>query len=174
MTAIVLPEIWAPDFEDATKIVRDVQEKLTGILALNRQAAGRPVAIVLEQEGRDETRFRVISGGQTYTGNLLGGSLSGEDQASLIRQYEGAGADPLVRLCCDLYAEALAESSVDAQFLRTRLVNPRAPVGRADDCGSGGDKARWHRLPGRHNTTNNAAPRVYAYLDQMLSRQGSC
>lgn len=169
MTAIVCPQIWAPDLDAAAETVREIQEKLTGILALNRKATGRLVAIVLEQRQPDGgVKFRVYPPNDNYTGNLAVGVLAGEDQRSLLTQFRGSDADPLVRLCCDLYGEALAERSPDARYLRLWsilefLSASRLPVGQTVGRRDG---TAW---PGPHNTTSSAAPRIYAYLDQVLA-----
>ncbi len=134
------------------------------ILGLNRDARGRPVATVIEQRQPDDSiKHRIYIEDEGYRGNLIGGFLSGEDQQQLLAQHHAMRADPLLRMCVDLYAEALADHSPDARFFRVwSLLEtlshsrvPRAqPVVRLDGT-------PW---PGRHGTTSAAAPRVYELI----------
>lgn len=164
MTAIVVPLMWAKDFDEAFTNVRDLVERVIGLLALNRNATGRLVAIVLEQRQPDDSgKSRIYPPSRYYRGNLMGGLISGESQSTLLRQYEASGADPLLRLCCELYAEALADWSIDARFLRLwsileLLSGARIPT---DQKVIRRDGTTW---PGRYNTTSYAAPRVYHYI----------
>ena len=164
MTALVVPQIWAAGFDEAAELVRDIEDRVTVVLALNRKARGRRVALVIEQRQPDEgIRYRVFPPNAPYTGNLLGGWLSGEAQGHLTSQYLAVDGDPLVRLCCELYSEALAERSEDARYLRLwsvlellsgARVSSGSPVALADG-------SLW---PGLYGTTSYAAPRVYCYL----------
>ena len=165
---ISIPEIWATDVDEASGLVRDVSAKLLAVLALNRGAAGAAVVSVIEAPAEDgSVTYRVFSPGRSYAGNLIGGPLSGESQRDVVTKFLGVDQDPLVRLCCDLYVEALAEPSVDARFLRFWSI---LEVLSAARVASGlivrlPDGSTW---PGQHHTTRSAAPRVYFYVHKLL------
>lgn len=160
--------VWAAEADEALDLAREARDSLVGLLALNRGAAGRPVAAaVIPADGAvSETRFFLED--PPYTGNLMGGFLSGEDQADLVTQLEGAEADPLLRFCVRLYSEALAERNADARYLRLWVILETLS---ADRLLSGQpavdvtlpDGTPWNSNP-QHTTTATAKPRVYQLI----------
>lgn len=165
----IAPEVRAENFAEAGALALEHFQKLITLLAINRGAAGRIVTVILEQEPTGgTTNYRVFPPPHSYTGNLIGGPISGESDRDITTKFLGLHADPLVRLCCDLYAEALAEQSPDAAYLRLwsilevlsgARVSPGAAVKLADGT-------RW---PGKNASTNFAAPRVYSYLQTIAT-----
>jgi hypothetical protein len=169
-TAIVCEPVWATGRAEAAKLAWSVRDDLVAILGLNRGARGRPVATVVEQRQPDDAiKYRVYVEDASYRGNLIGGFASGEDQSQLLAQHAAVGSDPLLRLCVDLYAEALGDPSPDARYLRIwslleTLSGRRLPAGQVVTRTDG---TVW---PGSHATTDSAAPRVYALLAEPFRR----
>jgi len=167
-TAIVCAPVWAQTLEEAAALAWAARDELVAVLGLNRGARGRSVATVIEQRQPDDSiRHRVYVEDARYGGNLLGGFASGEDQAGLLAQQAAMRTDALLRLCVDLYSEALADPSSDARYLRlwslletlsgARLQGGQ-PVQRLDGT-------TWPDPPG---TTSAAAPRVYRLVADHL------
>lgn len=171
-TAIVCAPVWAPSLEEAAALAWVSRDELLAVVGLNRGARGRSVATVVEQRQPDDSiRHRVYVEDARYGGNLIGGFISGEDQAGLLAQQAAMHADPLLRLCVDLYSEALAEPSPDARYLRLwslleTLSGARLPTGQPVRRLDG---TPWPDLPG---TTAAAAPRVYRLIaDHLQARR---
>lgn len=167
-TAIVCAPVWAPTLEEAAALAWSARDELIAILGLNRGARGRPVATVIEQRQPDDSiRHRVYVEDARYGGNLLGGFISGEDQAGLLAQQAAMHSDALLRLCVDLYSEALADPSPDARYLRLwslleTLSGARLQSGQPVQRLAG---TAWPDQPG---TTSAAAPRVYRLIADHL------
>ena len=164
ITIVVCPQVWAGDMDGAGRLIANVEEDLISMLALNRGATARPVATMIEERKPDGgIGYRLYLPIPTYGGNLVGGFIAGEDQRSLLTEYLSVRSDPLLKLCCDLYAEALADRSPDARFLRLwslleLLSGARLTAGAVVTLLDG---TAW---PGGSNTTAYAAPRVYSYI----------
>lgn len=141
-------------------------------MAMNRNATGRPLCMVIEQRQGDDTfvsKWALES--QHYAGNLAGGMISGESQRDLLLQTRAIEVDPLLKLCCGLYGEALSERSEDARYFRLWsilefLSGARLP---ANDVVTLRDGSPWPNP--NANTTRVAAPRVYRYLARLLDQK---
>jgi len=163
-TAIICAPVWATSLEEAAALAWSSRDELIAVLGLNRGARGRSVATVVEQRQPDDSiRHRVYVEDARYGGNLLGGFASGEDQAGLLVQQAAMHSDALLRLCVDLYSEALADPSPDARYLRLwslleTLSGARLQKGQAVQRVDG---TAWPDQPG---TTSAAAPRVYRLI----------
>lgn len=118
-TAVLLPQVWAPDFEGAHRLALERIERLQLVLALNRLAKATPVALIIEQRQSDDTSTsRVYPLGTHYTGNLMGGVIAGESPEQLAAEFAGLESDPVARLGASLFAEALAETDEDFRFFK--------------------------------------------------------
>jgi hypothetical protein len=169
---LLCPRVYAETHEGAASIVHELGRELIAVLALTRQASAQPVATIVERVRPDErVEGKLIYHGGGYSGNLLGGFISGESQSEILKLTQGTRRDPLLQLCADLYREALAEPSADARFLRLwsilellsgARVEEGQPVALVDGSG-------W---PGRHGTTTYAAPRVYQFLSEHFRARG--
>lgn len=172
LTLLLFQPVWATTYEDAGELVRPARSRVLSLLALNRRATGTPVCLIIEQRQSDDSVVsRWLPEAAPYRGNLAGGLIAGESQAELVRQLQGITADPLLQLCCDLFAEALTDQSVDAQFLRfwsiLELISAaRLPDGEVVQLIDG---SPW---PNHANTTRHAAPRVYRYVADLFVREG--
>jgi hypothetical protein len=170
LSAIICGPIWASSRDGAFKVAEQAREEALSILALNRRARGRPLCSVVAQEGLDgRTSFTAAFEKGGYRGNLLGGFIAGESQSTILTQHRKMSKDPLLKLCCDLFSEALAETSEDAQYFRfwsilELLSASRVPRGHVVYLLDG---STW---PGEKNTTSFVNPRVYQYLCELIQR----
>lgn len=170
-TAIVCAPVWARDLDEAATLAWGARDEVIAVLGLNRRARGRSVATVIEQlQPDDSIRHHVYVEDARYSGNLVGGFISGEDQPSLLAQQAAMHSDALLRLCVDLYSEAIADPSPDARYLRLwslleTLSGARLQSGK-----------RVKRLDGtpwpdkRRGTT--AEPRVYRLIADYIRTSG--
>lgn len=172
LTMVICPEVWAPSYEAAGELVRDLRDRVIALMAMNRNATGRPLCIVIEQRQPDNkavSKWALES--QHYAGNLAGGFVSGESQEDLLRQERAIEKDPLLKLCCDLYGEALSERSEDARYLRfwsilELLSGARMPSNQVVRLRDG---SPWPNS--RAETTRFASARVYQYLAVVLAQK---
>jgi hypothetical protein len=170
-TSIVCNQVFAEDFNSAAALAWEQRDRLIAVLGLSRGARGRPVATFVQQRQPDDTiKYRCFVEDQRYTGNLVGGFISGEDQRGLLVNVAGMQSDPLVSLLVDLFAEALADHSADARYLRfwsilETLSGARIPDGQPVALLDGS------RFPGG-GTTSQAAPRVYQLLADRIVSSG--
>lgn len=118
-TAVLIPQIWAEDFDSAHLIASEAINRLQLVLSLNRLAAAKPVALVIEQRQPDETSLsRVYPFDTRYTGNLAGGFIAGESSEQLEAEFRGMQEHALARLAATLFSEALAEVNEDFAFFK--------------------------------------------------------
>jgi hypothetical protein len=172
LTMINCSEVWAPSYEAAGELVRDLRDRVIALIAMNRNATGRPLCIVIEQRQPDNTvvsKWALES--QHYGGNLAGGFISGESQHDLLRQTRAIEQDPLLKLCCDLYGEALSDRSEDARYLRLWSILELLSGARltSNEVVTLRDGSPWPNS--RANTTRTATPRVYQYLAGVISQK---
>jgi len=93
---------------------------LLDLVALRRGATPRLLAGIVGQEANDKTTRLVTFWveGVGYTGNLLGGFISGEDPTSLLNQWRGLIADDRARLWLSLYSDGVADERWDYRMFR--------------------------------------------------------
>jgi hypothetical protein len=113
-------EVLAASPEDAFKIAQSHAYPLLDLLTLRRGAKPRLLCGVVGQALPDGSLGIVGSWieGRLYTGNLLGGFLSGEDPHSLLAQWRRLQADARPALWLSLYADAVAEERWDYSLFR--------------------------------------------------------
>jgi hypothetical protein len=160
--ALRVNSIWAQNIEAAATLATGVRERTLHLLAVGRGSSGVPVATLIRplEAGKRGGIFPELPG---YTGNLLGGFLSGEDQHSLLTKGEAIERDPVVALATKLYREARAESNPDFAYFRywsllelisdARISRERTVVRL--------DGSAW---PDGGGSTKFAASRVYELL----------
>lgn len=118
-TAVLVPQIWAPDFEDAHRLATEMIERLQLVLSINRLAKATPMALIIEQRQPDDSsQSRVYPLETHYGGNLAGGIIAGEAPEHLASEFVKLGSDPFARLGAGLFAEALAEKNDDFRFFK--------------------------------------------------------
>ncbi|CAH0327674.1 hypothetical protein SRABI128_06346 [Microbacterium sp. Bi128] len=169
MSVLVYDKVFAASIEEAHTMYATARDELLAVLSLNRGAAGRPIVTCLEQIDGEQviaTKFRFEH--SSYAGNLAGGFLSGESQSDLLMQHSALSHDPLLKLCVDLFREALADPSPDARYFRFWSTLETLAIGRVP----GGlpvvrlDGSPW---PNESNSSH-AAPRVYTLIADALFR----
>jgi hypothetical protein len=113
-----LPEVHAANAESAARAARDATLSFLDLLALRRGAAPRLLGgVVGGYDGDDATvRHSWIEG--AYSGNHLGGFISGEDQHGLLEHWAGVLKNPKAKLWLSLYEDALRETRWDFRFFR--------------------------------------------------------
>jgi len=161
-------EVWAVDHFEAEAITSEPLAQVVSLLALSRGARGKVIAFATEVEDPPgfSGAFKIRQFGPPYRGNLLGGPMSGEHQATFKRNADSIKGDPLLRLSLDLFADAIAESNVDLRVFRlwsaleTLAIN-RIPGGSPVTLTDG---SVW---PNGSNT-DHAGPRVYVLLNKSL------
>lgn len=167
VAVFVYKNVFAISIEEAFTMCATARDELLAVLALNRGAAGRPIVTCLEQVDGDRTvasKFRFEH--STYTGNLIGGFLSGESQSGLLMQHAAISHDPLLKLCVDLFREALADPSPDARYFRFWSTLETLAIGRVP---GGCPVVRLDGLPWPNDLDSSAAvPRVYTLIATSL------
>lgn len=147
---------------------------LLDLAALRRGAPPRLLAGYIGQPHADGSTaisdFWVEGSG--YTGNLMGGFLSGESPHSLLQQWHGAESEARTRLWMSLYRDALADERWDYRIFRCfnllegvagEIFPPGRPV--TDESG-----ALLFQASGRPYTTNEARGKVYELLKHGATR----
>lgn len=113
---VLFPLIIANKIEDAKSYCYEELTVLAEVLSIYRGGSGRVFAIVLIDLLEDQAQMYTEH--KPYVGNLLGGSLAGEDPDSIKSNFDKLKSNPSLRYFLNLYKEARAESSVDFQYLR--------------------------------------------------------
>lgn len=170
---VVCEPVWATNREEAIGLARENCARMLSLLSLNRGSRGHPVATAAAAtDPPSEVGFLLEE--RPYTGNLIGGFISGEDQYSLLAQSAAMGADPLLALCVRLFGEALAEPSLDSRYLRLWVILETLSEARLLQPGKRAstvllpDGSPWTSNP-RHSTTKTAQPRVYQFVRDHLT-----
>jgi hypothetical protein len=165
--AITFPKVWAVDYLEAELLTRQVRDRILGLLALSRGSHGRSVGVVIEtREANDQVSSKIRLELPRYRGNLAGGEFAGESQSALLIQAAALQTDPLLQLCVDLFAEAIAETAPDAKYFRLWSVLETLAKSRV----AGGmrvalpDGSFWENGA----TTDRAAPRVYEFINSKM------
>jgi hypothetical protein len=117
---LVARRIIAHDAPLAVAELRNRMRILLNLLAVSRGATASLIGGYLEAETdtKDWTPVGAWIETDTYSGNLLTGFLSGENQTGLFRRWGKVESDPRIGLWLSLFADALAESRWDFRFFR--------------------------------------------------------
>jgi hypothetical protein len=120
--AVILyaPKVLAETAQAAMEEARRTALILLDLIALRRGASPRLLAGIVGKEVSSSSftlnYFWVESPG--YTGNLIGGFISGEDPTSLLLQWRGTLSDGRIRLWLSLYSDAIADERWDYRIFR--------------------------------------------------------
>ncbi|TQJ40055.1 hypothetical protein FBY33_2101 [Arthrobacter sp. SLBN-112] len=169
VAVVVCPSVYAADVEEADAISSRARDDLLSVMAINRGARGRPTVTWIAQrqsDGTVTTKFRFDHPG--YRGNLAGGFVAGENQANLLSQHAAVQNDPVLKLCVDLFGEAVAEQSKDARYFRLWSAMETLAIARVapDQVVTLLDGSVWPH----GQRTDRAAPRVYQLIvDRLFS-----
>lgn len=163
---LILADVRAHNVEDAARVAWEARDDTLHLLALNRGSSGRPIATGVHNIATEETV--VFHEDERYTGNLVGGFISGEDSDALLMQSAAIQAEPFLALCTRLYREALAEKSPDAAYLRfwsmLETLSTKVIGTSTNQHPTRTDGTAW---PDGQNMSM-AAPRVYELLKQAM------
>jgi hypothetical protein len=118
---VYIPRIQAPNAEAACEETRSAVFRLLDLMTLKRGA--KPEILGGAIESRDATSGQVSFAGSWietagYTGNLLGGFISGEDPHTLFDHWGAIEQNPRLRLWLSLYADAVADSRWEYRLFR--------------------------------------------------------
>ena len=116
VVAFHFPRIIAGSPEEAAEFAGSLRDRLLDLLALHRGARGSPFAMLVRRAGSEE--LAVFRESSNYTGNMLGGFLSGEDPSELVSHARAVASDSLVALFLSLYKDALKEGDADFAYFR--------------------------------------------------------
>lgn len=169
VTVLACDLVYANGVDDALEASSTARDEFLSVLALNRGASGRPLVTIVESRRGGQTTDSLFRFDHpTYSGNLLGGFLAGENQSLLLMQQAAMHHDPLLKLCVDLYGQALAEPSEDARYFRLWSVLETLAISRVKSGlpGTLMDGTPWPD----DLTTEKAAPRVYRLIAETLFR----
>jgi hypothetical protein len=146
---------------------------LLDLLSLHRNSSGVPFATVIqklaasERERYESTRFH--SEVRRFSGNLLGGEISGESPKLLLDHDRAIDANPFVALCLSLFREAQDEIDLDFAYFRYWNLLEVVAFDRVEDASSVTDFNGSELREGRRKaTTDRPQGRVYEMLKRYM------
>lgn len=110
------PVVRAQSHSDAAKLADEEVRVLCGVLSLQRQAYPSPFGAFVKNSRTNKCRVWTL--GRDYTGNLIGGLISGEDSRAIRRGVEQAKGDEGLRLFLGLHRDALEETDPEVAYYR--------------------------------------------------------
>jgi len=116
ITIVHFPVVVADDHETVQKYCTAQTAFLLNSLSVVRDSAGDPFEIAVVRIDRPEAAQFSIR--RPYRGNLLTGSLAGEDPQLIQRLMQGAQEEPFGNFLLTLYREAINEVNLDFRLLR--------------------------------------------------------
>ena len=184
--AIHAPTIRASGVAEAIATVRRQLLMLLDIVSIRRGATPRLLGGMLGTPDNDGM-VQVLDfwvEGAGYTGNLIGGFVSGEDQHSLLSTWNGVIGNPRAQLWLSLYSDAIADERWDYRLFRcvnllegiaTEVISQTRSI--ADTSGqaivdSRGQLVTTRNARGKiYELVKTAAQRSQMQLDSLASRQ---
>ncbi|MBU0545663.1 MAG: hypothetical protein KKA07_13190, partial [Bacteroidetes bacterium] len=117
VSVVHFPLIIASNIDQAKNYIEEKTKYLLQALALVRNSSGNIFDIVvIDRENLNmSSRFTVT---EQYRGNLLVGSLAGENSQVLEKYVNSLSSHPYRSFLLNLYKEAISEKSVDFQYVR--------------------------------------------------------
>ena len=116
ITIVHFPLVVADDHETVQEFCSVQTSLLLNSLAVVRDSAGDPFEIAVVRI--DQPKAAQFSIRRPYRGNLLTGSLAGEDPQLIQRLMQGAQKEPFRNFLLTLYREAINESNPDFRLMR--------------------------------------------------------
>ena len=114
-----IPNVHADTADAAMRATTDACHMLLDLISLRRGAPPMVLGGIVGEIENGTLKMTTSWIGETqYSGNLLGGSISGEDATSLFNHWKAIEGDPRVRLWLSLYSNALAEDRWDYKMFR--------------------------------------------------------
>jgi hypothetical protein len=183
LVGFVFPRVLAASPEEAFQLIRAVRDPVLDLFTLHRGATAIPVVTVMEKRvfGAAMIGGRALEyegGGyfqetQPYTGNLIGGFISGEVPTTLINHARVVAADPVMALWLSLLREAEAESNPDFAFFRYWNLLETISIERVKS-GKPVEGFDGHAIKAgrKQATTTGARGRVYQLLQDKMKSTG--
>lgn len=115
------PRVIAVSHDHALQIAHNRRDYLLRLLAFHRNYSGSPFATAVQMFDPATGHYgeaRVYPEFERYTGNLLGGFVSGENQSLLLSDDRAMRSDPFLGFVLHLHAEAQAEKDLDFAYFR--------------------------------------------------------
>ena len=116
-----VPRVFAANENHALWISHGRRDSLLRLLAFHRNYSGVPFATAIQWLDPATSRYgevHVYPEVEQYTGNLIGGFLSGESQSLLLANYKAMLSKPFLSFVLHLHAEAQAEKDLDFAYFR--------------------------------------------------------
>lgn len=154
-SAVLVPRIWASDFEGAHALAMSMAERLRVTFALHTRARPQLTALVLEQRQRDDSS---VSRVYPFDTSFAGVAADGTSPRTFEADFAGVSHGKRTHLAATLFTDAVAEPDDDFAFFRLWSVLEtlaRHLTGGVPRLLSG---APWPYKPDR----NDPAPAVYA------------
>jgi hypothetical protein len=174
---MLLPKVRASDVRSAADHARESAQRLLDLLSLKRGTAPRVLggwaqSCVAKPEVGDPEESIFWIEGPGYKGNLMGGDISGEEQHSLLAQWNSMAKDRRTELWLSLYRSAMADERWDYNLFRyfnlmeaiaSEAIPPKRNI---VDPTTGAVRLQVNRKP---YTTDHARGKVYELLRMVAS-----
>lgn len=110
------PIVFATSVPEAGSMVESEVQILCDVLSIFRGSYATIFGSVIIEKHSGALYFKLIT--PHYSGNLLGGAISGEDPATIIARVNRARNDTQSQLYVALYSEALREQRIEIAYFR--------------------------------------------------------
>lgn len=113
---IYFPKIITDSVDKAGQLIEDEVRTLGDLLTIYRNSYASIFGSVLVDLQTNQSYFKILT--PNYRGNLLGGSISGEDPRAVRDRMNKAKTSSTLQLYLALYKEALQETRTEFQYFR--------------------------------------------------------
>jgi hypothetical protein len=116
-----VPRVFATTHEHAMRLAHSRRDRLLELLAFHRNSSRVPFATVIQKLDTATSRYAetlIMPEVEIYSGNLMGGFLSGEDQSLLLAHDRAMRSDPYLGFVLYLHKEAQAEKDLEFAYFR--------------------------------------------------------
>lgn len=115
---IAFPKLPIWEMDRLVSYLKAEMKAILGVIALNRMAYPKEIAIAYFKRENDDVTGRFILTRSYYRGNLLGGAISGEDEEKWNYHYNCIKSDNRKAEIIFHYKSANAETDLDYAYLR--------------------------------------------------------
>jgi len=157
----------APSTEECFILAEQQAELLSCLLAIQRHSYGSVVGTILQDLATGASRWRVRV--PSYSGNLLGGLLAGENAEALSKRFATAQHDDSLQLYVKLFREAREEE--DAEFAYYRFWTLLEMIARAKNL-AGQQLLAWDGQPvmNRHGVPRKIEKAAEPLVGELVRR----
>jgi hypothetical protein len=110
------PKIYAHTVEEAGDIIEQETKSLSDLLSIHRSSYGSIFGTIIIDIAEKKPFYRIIT--PWYSGNLLGGIVSGENHIQIKREINKIKNNTQLQLYLSLYTDILLEEKNDFMFFR--------------------------------------------------------